>query len=229
MMRIWLLALGVLVAVMLAGCDTDPAERLEAGNAHFQAGDYRDALGAYQAAQVAAPDWPEPYFNAGSALARLGEYEQAAATLNRAIAVGDPALAAKAYYNLGNVYFESGDYSAAARAYQGALLLNPEDHDARYNLELALRRISPPTPTPADEQPEPTAGETPTDAPGPAPTTETTTPTGAAPTPSPQPLAGTLAPEEAEQLLDAAQRSQRTLREVLQRLTPQAEPLEKDW
>ncbi len=210
--RVPLLAL---LLMGLAGCDVNPAERIGAGGDLYQRGDYLGAVEAFQLAQAAAPDRPEAYYNAASALARSGQLRRAVAALEQAIAFADDELAAKAYYNLGNVYFEMSRFAEAISAYQDALRLNPEDQDARYNLELALRRAAPPpamTPTPEAPTPQP-------DAPSP---TET------APAPTPQPV-GTLAVEDAEQLLDAIQSKQQTLSEYLRRLTPQAQPVEKDW
>jgi Ca-activated chloride channel family protein len=210
--RVPLLAL---LLMGLAGCDVNPAERIGAGGDLYQRGDYLGAVEAFQSAQAASPDRPEAYYNAASALARSGQLRRAVAALEQAIAFADDELAAKAYYNLGNVYFEMSRFAEAISAYQDALRLNPEDQDARYNLELALRRAAPPPAmTPTTEAPAP-----PSDAP---PPTET------APVPTPQPV-GTLTVEDAEQLLDAIQSKQQTLGEYLRWLTPQPQQAEKDW
>src|SRR5204863_9933849 len=42
--------------------------------------------------------------------------------------------AAKAHYNMGNIYFEKGEYEIAAREYYQAVTLMPNDPDAHYNL-----------------------------------------------------------------------------------------------
>ncbi len=49
----------------------------------------------------------------------------------------DPNLkmdAAKAHYNMGNIYFEKGEYEIAVREYYQAVTLMPDDPDAHYNL-----------------------------------------------------------------------------------------------
>ncbi|HEX2909025.1 MAG TPA: tetratricopeptide repeat protein [Phototrophicaceae bacterium] len=216
-----------MLLALLSGCDVNPAERVSTGNELYYRGEYLAALAAYQAAQVAASDLPEPYYNAASALAQSGQMERAVAALEQALALADTELTATAYYNLGNVYFEMSHFPQAVQAYQQALLLNPGDADARYNLELALKRIVPPTP-PSGDQPQPT------------PTNADNGQSVATATPTPSPggdMANELEPqstealtvEEAQQLLDAIQRDQQTLSEYLRRLTPQAAPLEKDW
>ncbi len=43
---------------------------------------------------------------------------------------------AKAHYNMGNIYFEKGEYELAAREYYQAVTLMPNDPDAHFNLAL---------------------------------------------------------------------------------------------
>lgn len=42
--------------------------------------------------------------------------------------------AAKAHYNMGNIYFQKGEFELAAREYYQAMTLMPDDPDAHYNL-----------------------------------------------------------------------------------------------
>lgn len=41
---------------------------------------------------------------------------------------------AKAHYNMGNIYFQKGEYEIAAREYYQAVTLMPDDPDSHYNL-----------------------------------------------------------------------------------------------
>jgi len=43
-------------------------------------------------------------------------------------------------HNLGNAYFEAGDYPKAIESYKDALRLNPSNEKTRYNLNEAIRR-----------------------------------------------------------------------------------------
>lgn len=213
--------LAVCLLVILAGCAVNPAERNNAGNALYGQGDYTGAADAYQLAQVAAPDDPVPYYNAASALAMDGDLQLAVLALEQALKTADTPLQARAYYNLGNVYMALGQFADAVGAYQQTLLRQPDDADARYNLELALRQITPPpnerggdaTPTPESgdsSQPSPDTTETPTAAPAPE---------------------NALSLADAERLLDSAGQNQRVLPEVLS--TDSApfndETPKKDW
>ena len=44
--------------------------------------------------------------------------------------------AAKAHYNMGNIYFQKGEFEIAAREYYQAVTLMPDDPDSHYNLAL---------------------------------------------------------------------------------------------
>ena len=230
----------VAISLALTSCEVNPAERNNAGNDLYDQGNYADAVNAYQAAQVAAPDAPEAYYNAGSALANTGRLQSAVEALDQALKTADPELATKAYYNLGNVYFDMAQYDKAIEAYREVLLREPDDADARHNYELALSRL--PTVTPEEQTEEPTQEATPTNDPAgqgdsatPTPdNAQTPTPQGdesqnqnqSAPTPAPE---GTLSVEDAERILDAVQQDQQTLREYLERLAAPVQQSEKDW
>lgn len=44
--------------------------------------------------------------------------------------------AARAHYNMGNIYFQKGEYEVAAREYYQAVTLMPDDADSHFNLAL---------------------------------------------------------------------------------------------
>ena len=48
--------------------------------------------------------------------------------------------AAKAHYNMGNIYYQKGEYELAAREYYQALVFMPNDPDAHYNFALVSLR-----------------------------------------------------------------------------------------
>ena len=90
---------------------------------------------------------------------RLGRFDAAAQSYHVAVA-GDLKLAEHAYYNLGNTYLWQARSSidhmtkrmalrAAVSSYEEALLLNPRDADAKWNLEVALRRLADATEPPS--------------------------------------------------------------------------------
>jgi Ca-activated chloride channel family protein len=137
--RPWLLLVVALLA--LSACAPAVVRHNEAGNAHFAESVYEDALGEYRLAQVDEPDLAEPYYNAANAYNRLSEIEGALAQTEQALKTADPALAAHAWYNLGNAFFDAEQWAQAVEASKEALRLQPDDLDEKHNLELALQKL----------------------------------------------------------------------------------------
>lgn len=240
-----------LYVLLLAGCMSQVAEYNNAGNSRYASESYQEALRSYQRAQVVAPDQPEAYYNAASAYAGISDLNMAEAALEQALRTADPDLMVDAYYNLGNVYYQMGRYDQAIQAYQQGLLIDPDDEDTRYNLEIALLRYVPPTPTAQEQQTEPQLGEsdptvTPTSQPGgfegPTPTPPpveldlSATPDAGqgeggdedSRTPVPR-TQGQLTIEQAERLLDQIRQDQQSLREFLQQPAGTGQTTERDW
>jgi tetratricopeptide (TPR) repeat protein len=80
-------------------------------------------------------------YNIGTALYKDGKYEEAFDKLQKALVTEDIQYEADAHYNQGNVHYQMGNYQEAIKAYQKSLELNPEDLDAKFNLELARKML----------------------------------------------------------------------------------------
>lgn len=227
----------------LCGCSVDHSERINAGNNHYDQAQYDQAVEAYQAAQVSAPDNAEAYYNAGGAFSRSGEPERAIFAFKQALKTSDVDLTVRIWFNMGNLYFEVKRYGEAVNAYQQVLLLRPGDGDARHNLELTLNVLSAvsPTPEPTDStsqnEPTPTADAGFNHLPTPLPSLAEGTSTSDILNPQPQDSASTLdasnlAPtfsvEDAEQLLDAIQQAQQPFPSLMDG-TPSSATSGKDW
>ena len=114
---------------------------VEKGNTAFTEQDFNTALEYYHQAEVERPETPELDFNVGTTLYKTGKYEEAMEKLQRSLETVDVEREASAHYNIGNTMFRMEDYQAAIKAYQKSLELNPDDLDAKYNLELARIRL----------------------------------------------------------------------------------------
>ena len=115
-------------------------ENVEKGNRQAEEGDAETALGHYEEASRIDPGSPIPDYNRGIVLSEEGRAEEARDAFLGAAASDDPALAADALYNLGNVHLGAEEYDPAIEAYLKSLDLDPVDEDARRNLEIAFRR-----------------------------------------------------------------------------------------
>lgn len=129
----------------------DRALRLYRGRRWHEADTvFRDVVRA-QIARHNMDALPQLSFDVGNTNYRLGKFERAEEQFHAAEG-GPVALQERAEYNLGNAYLwqARGEYDhstkkmalkAAVESYESALMLDPHDIDAKWNLEVALRRL----------------------------------------------------------------------------------------
>jgi Ca-activated chloride channel family protein len=119
------------------------------GERHYARAEYAEAYEAFAGA-LAKDSTPELRFNTGAALYRLKRYEAAADAFRSAARSAEtPAQRQRALFNLGNAMVRSAEEKPgepeplldAVGAYEEALRLGPADADAKWNLEVALRRL----------------------------------------------------------------------------------------
>jgi Ca-activated chloride channel family protein len=136
-------ALTILTLSLLVAACSPSAEKLNKdGNSAYAREAYEEALSAYQFAQIESPELAEPYYNAANSLYRQGMYVEALEQISQALSFAkEETLAENSYYNLGNSSFSTQEWENSIEAYTEALLLNPDDLDAKYNLELALQQM----------------------------------------------------------------------------------------
>lgn len=216
-MRSVIIALAL--AALLRQSAADDARRL------YERGAYGESAEAFAGLAAAASDDPRLRYNLGTALLLAEAHDEARVELARAGDSGKADVAQPAAYNRGNAdLFPAFRQPSsperrerllrAVAAYREALLLDPGDSDARWNLELAQRLLREESPPTDDESPAGGGGGG-----------ESTT-TGREGDPTPQPAEGAgsqprLAPEQAERLVAAAQeRELGTQQEKLRRPQP---------
>lgn len=154
-----------------------PSPITEEGNRLLREGRADAALAAYDRALLELPGDPTVQLNRGAALFALGRLEAAQQEFERASLAADPSLRADAFYDLGNTLLRRERPGEAVMAYKRALALRPDDRQAKWNLELALRRLRE-----QERQRQPQA--TPHDVP-PQPPLPTPSPSATAPSPTP--------------------------------------------
>jgi Ca-activated chloride channel family protein len=137
-----------LAAAMVAGtlsCGGGRAD-LVRGQQLYEAGKYLEAYEAYQRV-LRQEGGPEVRYNTGNTLYRLRQYTEAARSWRESLN-GPGDLKQQGFFNMGNAYVRAAEdanalsryLDRAVEAYEEALRLNPTDQDAKWNLELALRR-----------------------------------------------------------------------------------------
>jgi Ca-activated chloride channel family protein len=83
-------------------------------------------------------------YNEGVVLLQGGQLDDAQDAFSSATGSRDEAVQFGSYYNLGNIAFLEERYRDAYDRYVQALELRPDDEDAKWNLEVTLRRLYPP-------------------------------------------------------------------------------------
>ena len=142
-----LITLSLIAVFALSACGNSAEKLNNEGNEAYVQQAYEEALTSYQSAQIENPELVEPHYNAANTLYRAGDYAGALEELQTALALADSGdeekpleIAQASFFNAGNSSFNTQELEAAVDAYRQALLLNPDDSDAKYNLELTLQQ-----------------------------------------------------------------------------------------
>lgn len=110
------------------------------GIKNYDQKNFADALENFQKAQSDDIN-PVVSLNTASSLYKIGDYSRAKQELARALMnplkIEDSTLLSKLYYNMGNCYFRQDSLPQAIQFYEKSLQYDPNDIEAKYNLELA--------------------------------------------------------------------------------------------
>ncbi len=118
-----------------------PPVEYESPYSAWDAGAYDQALRGFADHQTERPDDPELSLNVGAAHYKLKDFEAADSQFYRAAAIGDDELRAQALYNLGNSAYRQDKLEDAVDFYMGSLEANPDDLDAKFNLEFVREEM----------------------------------------------------------------------------------------
>jgi Ca-activated chloride channel homolog len=108
------------------------------GNRSYKDSKFTDAEVNYRKALEKNKDLTPGTFDLGDALYKQGRFGEAAEAYQSAAAKGDNSgLKSQALHNLGNALLKQQKLPESIASYKGALKLNPNDADTKYNLEYA--------------------------------------------------------------------------------------------
>jgi len=142
--RSWTLAVAAaltLIAMPARSSAQAGRDQVEEGNRLYEEGRFQEAHQKYLEALRESPESPLIRFNAGNALYQGQAFEQAMEAYQQAIESGDPQLMSAAWYNLGNTLYRGQQLEPSLEAYKQALRLDPNDTDAKHNLERVLDQM----------------------------------------------------------------------------------------
>jgi len=112
---------------------------LNKGNEYYRQQQYDLAEKQYKAALEKEPDNTTAQYNLANALYQQKKWPEAHGVLKKLNkSVDDKRLKEATYYNDGVVYTKEKNLDGSIEAYKAALRLNPDDQDARENLQKAL-------------------------------------------------------------------------------------------
>ena len=116
-------------------------ELINKGNEAYEKKEYDDAVKNYQQAAEKNPVNPTAKYNLGNALYKNNKTEEAVQAYDGALSNATSNTdKAKAFYNKGVVLQNNKKLPECIEAYKNALKLNPQDEDARQNLQKALQQ-----------------------------------------------------------------------------------------
>ena len=138
-----------MVALGMLPAKAEPVhKKVRIGNKLYEAGEYLEAHERYTDAQVDAPEMKELDFNVGDTMYKQRKYEDAIAAYSRATESRRLEVEAGALYNIGNCKYTLGEQQGsielmreAIDAYRQSLSIDPEDEDAKFNIEFVQRQI----------------------------------------------------------------------------------------
>ncbi len=117
------------------------SKQVAEGNKLFAEEKYDQANNKYRDALLDNPESPIVHFNVGDVLYKKKNYEEAMKSYQKATSADDILLQSKSYYNMGNALYKSGKLPESILMYKKALELNPNDEDAKYNLEYVRAKL----------------------------------------------------------------------------------------
>ncbi len=119
----------------------EAAELLEKEKKNEASEAYERALKYYRDAEIEKPESPQLSYNIGNVNYHQEKYEDALEKYYGALSVDEPEYQSATYYNMGNALYRAGKYPEAIQSYQKCLDINPDDEDAKYNLEFVRKKM----------------------------------------------------------------------------------------
>lgn len=126
------------LSLALAAAGQADKRDVRAGNRKFRKGEFKEAEIDYRKAVLKDSTSMKAQYNLASSLYRQEDYEGAGKALSAIAPEGAPA---SCHFNSGDVALKRKDYAAAVQAFRNALLLNPDDLDAKENYIYAKKML----------------------------------------------------------------------------------------
>lgn len=117
-------------------------KRVRQGNSEYKEGNFQDAEKEYRKALMEKPGYAKGTFNLGDAMYEQENYEESNKLFTEIAERSTNAdQKSAAYYNLGNTFMKEKKYEESIESFKNSLRLNPNDANAKYNLEYARKKL----------------------------------------------------------------------------------------
>ena len=134
----------LLIACCLLSISTNAQNEkvlIKKGNEAYEKKEYDNAITNYQKAAEKSPANPTAQYNLGNALYKNNKTDEAIKAYENALSNSNSKDdKSKSFYNKGVVLQNNKKLAECIDAYKNALKLNPQDEDARQNLQKALQQ-----------------------------------------------------------------------------------------
>lgn len=120
----------------------DPGDHFSKGEAHYKGRQYEPAVKELREAIKQSPEWDDPHYVLALSLTELNKLKEAIEEYKRVIDLAikdDPKILS--YYNMGNAYYDLGEYENAIKSYKQAIKLDPTLSKPHNNLGLAYAAL----------------------------------------------------------------------------------------
>lgn len=143
--KLWysfLIILGLTLVIADFACGESLYSAMKKGSTLYEDKKYDEAIKSFIDAQIESPENPKLKYNVANAHYKMKNHEEAAKNYQDVAATAqDIQLEEKSIYNIGNCMYRQGKLEEAVEYYKKALELNPDDQDAKYNLEFVREEI----------------------------------------------------------------------------------------
>jgi len=130
----------LVIIILFTGFGDGDAINNDRGNRLFRKGKYKEAVNMYDKIRNKKNQMIS-YYNEGNSLISSGSIDNGLEYLQKVAECSDSVMSSKAYYNMGNTFFNNKKLKEAAQLYINSLRKNPGNNDAKYNLEKTLRLL----------------------------------------------------------------------------------------
>ena len=109
---------------------------IDKGLKEYNNNNFQEAREYYESVIEKKSDDHAAYFGLGVSAYRQGDMKSAMEAFDEIIRNNNPELKAESYYNMGNILYEQQMTEESMTLYKKALMINPNDSDAKFNYEM---------------------------------------------------------------------------------------------